>query len=64
MIPMVARPAASGLTLLLIAVFPANVRAARHRLAIAGRPALPLLPRALIQVAFLAATIAVVVGEG
>lgn len=62
MIPMAARLAASGLTLLLIAVFPANVRAARHRLAIAGRPALPLLPRTLMQAAFLAATVAVAAG--
>ena len=62
LIPAVARPAATGLALLLVAVFPANVHAARHRVAIAGRPALPLLPRTLIQVAFLAATVAVAVG--
>ena len=62
MIPMVSRYAALGLSLLLIAVFPANVRAARHRLAIAGRPAPGVLTRTLIQLVFLAATVAVLVG--
>ena len=62
MIPMVGRYAALGLCLLLIAVFPANVRAARHNLEIAGRPVPRLLPRTLIQVAFLTATVAVVLG--
>ena len=62
MIPMVSRYAALGLALLLIAVFPANVHAVRHRLAIAGRPVSGLLARTLIQMAFLAATVALVVG--
>ena len=62
MIPMVSRYAALGLSLLLIAVFPANVHAARHRLAIAGRPVPGLLARTLLQMAFLAATVALVVG--
>ncbi len=62
LVPMVARFAALGLSLLLIALFPANVRAARHRLAIAGRPAPGLLARTLIQMVFLAATVAVAVG--
>jgi uncharacterized membrane protein len=62
MIPTVARYAAVGLFLLLIAVFPANVRAARNRLAIAGRPTQELLPRTLIQIAFLTATFAIAVG--
>jgi uncharacterized membrane protein len=38
-----ARWAAIGLTLLLIAVFPANIRAAREGITIGGKPATPLL---------------------
>jgi len=41
------------------ALFPANVRAATHNLTIGGRRATPLLARALIQVVFLTATLAV-----
>jgi uncharacterized membrane protein len=48
--------AALGLTMLLVAIFPANVRAARERLTIGGRQATPLVLRALIQVVFIAAT--------
>jgi uncharacterized membrane protein len=62
MIPTVARYAAFGLSLLLIGVFPANVHAARNRLAIAGRPVPGLLARTLMQMTFLAATVAVAVG--
>ena len=63
MLPAVARYAALGLSLLLIAVFPANVHAARERLAIAGQPVTPLLARSLLQCMFLAATAAVFLGE-
>lgn len=52
--------AALGLTLLLLAVFPANIHAARHRLTIDGRPVPALGPRTLIQIVFLAATLLVV----
>ena len=61
-IPRVATVSAICLTLLLLAIFPANVRAASHAITIGGRPATPLLPRALIQIVFLAATIGVIVG--
>ena len=54
-----ARWAAIGLTLLLIAVFPANIRAAREGIPIGGKPATPLLARSLIQGFFLIATMAV-----
>ena len=54
--------AALGLTLLLIAVFAANVRAARQAISIGGRPTTRLPARAIIQVVFLAATTAVFVG--
>jgi len=46
---------------MLLAVFPANIHAARERLTIAGRPVEASLPRALLQIVPLAATIAVFV---
>lgn len=42
------------LILFLIAVFPANVKAARERLMLAGRPATPLVPRTAMQIVFIA----------
>ena len=51
--------AAGGLTALLVAMFPANVYAALEGLTLAGAPAMPLLPRTLLQVVFLAATLTV-----
>jgi uncharacterized membrane protein len=62
LIPRVAPTAALGLTLLLIALFPANVRAARQAITIGGRNATPLPARTAIQVVFMTATIAVIVG--
>ena len=53
--------AAAGLTLLLLAVFPANVYAALAGLALSSGPATALLPRTLMQLAFLAATLLVLV---
>ncbi len=50
------------MALLLVALFPANVRAAREGLTIAGLPVTPLLPRALLQAVFLAATLGVLFG--
>jgi len=50
------------LGLLLIALFPANVRAARDQIGIAGAEATALLPRTLIQILFLTATLAVYLG--
>jgi len=61
--PPFARWAAIGLTLLLIAVFPANLRATREVLTIGGKPATPLLARSLIQGLFLIATIAVAIAS-
>ena len=52
--------AAGGLTLLLAAMFPANVHAALAGLMVNGAPATALLPRTLIQLVFVAATVAVV----
>jgi uncharacterized membrane protein len=59
MLPATARYAALELSVMLIAVFPANVHGAKNNLMIAGRPVIALVPRALIQVVFLAATVAV-----
>jgi uncharacterized membrane protein len=58
MIPRVAPVAAACLALLLIGLFPANVRAAREHLTIAGRPATALPLRALLQLVFIAAAVA------
>jgi len=62
MLPYTARLAAGGLCLLLFCLFPANVRAAREKMTIGGRPVPALLPRTGIQILFVAATIAVVFG--
>jgi uncharacterized membrane protein len=61
MLPIMAPYAALGLCFLLLAVFPANVHAARQRLSIGGRRVEALLPRALLQLVFLAATATVFV---
>jgi uncharacterized membrane protein len=55
LVPTTAPLAAAGLAALLLAMFPANVRAATERLTIGGRPATPLALRAILQVIFLAA---------
>jgi len=59
MLPAVAPYAALALSLMLLAVFPANVHAARNRLTIGGREVPALLPRTLLQMVFLAATITI-----
>jgi uncharacterized membrane protein len=58
-----ARAAGVGLSLLMICLFPANIRAAREKLTIGGRPVPSLLPRAAIQIVFVAAAVAVVFGR-
>jgi uncharacterized membrane protein len=62
MLPTTARYAALGLSLMLLAVFPANVHAARKRLTIAGRQVEAVIPRMLLQIVFLAAVLAVFLG--
>jgi len=57
-IPSTAPVAAICLALLLLAMFPANVSAARRQLKIADRPVTPLVPRTLLQVLFVASCIA------
>lgn len=51
----VVRIAAYGLIALLVAMFPANVHAARMQLAVAGRPPMPLVSRLLLQVFWIGA---------
>jgi uncharacterized membrane protein len=63
LVPPFTRWAAIGLAVLLIALFPANVRASSEGITIGGKPATPLLARSLIQVVFLMATIAVAIGS-
>ncbi len=62
LIPVTAAWAAAGLALLLLAMFPANVSAARRGLTLAGQPVTSLGPRTALQVLFLAATVAILFG--
>lgn len=61
LIPATARIAAICLAILLLALFPANVRAAREHLTIMGRATPGLFVRGVIQLLFLAALITVAV---
>lgn len=61
LVPVLARAAAVGLALLLIALYPANVSAARRHVTLAGRPVTPLPARTALQALFLAATVAAAV---
>jgi uncharacterized membrane protein len=58
LIPRFAPAAAVALALLLVALFPANVHAARAGLEIGGEPVTPLVPRTLMQLGFIAALLA------
>ncbi|MGO9008869.1 MAG: hypothetical protein ACLQPN_02115 [Bryobacteraceae bacterium] len=57
LIPAAAPVAAACLAMLLIALFPANIRAAREGLTIGGRAATALPLRALLQLVFLVAVL-------
>ena len=58
LLPATALAASIGLALLLCALFPANVYAARRGLTIRGRPATSLPLRTALQVVFIAAVLA------
>ncbi|GHJ56683.1 hypothetical protein Nm8I071_59900 [Nonomuraea sp. TT08I-71] len=60
--PVTARWAAAGLALLMVAMFPANVSAARRRRTLAGRPVTPLGARTALQIVFVAAAVGVALG--
>ncbi|MEU5527357.1 DoxX family membrane protein [Micromonospora chersina] len=62
LLPATARAAAAGLALLMLAMFPANVSAARRGLTLAGRPVTPVGVRTALQVVFVAAALTVVFG--
>jgi uncharacterized membrane protein len=62
MLPALAGYTALGLFFMLLAVFPANVYAAQRRLTIAGRQVEALIPRTILQIVFLTATLAVFLG--
>jgi uncharacterized membrane protein len=57
LIPAMAPVAAACLTVLLVALFPANIRAARESLTIGGRPATALPLRTLLQLVFIVAVL-------
>lgn len=59
LIPFIARSAAICLPILLMAMFTANIRAARQRLTILGRPAMSLWIRGRCNLMFIAALLAV-----
>ncbi|MEX5234839.1 DoxX family protein [Kocuria arenosa] len=61
LVPRTAAWAAGGLALLMVAMFPANVYAATAGVTLAGEPATALLPRAAMQLLYIAAAIAVLV---
>ncbi|WP_406077395.1 DoxX family membrane protein [Micromonospora sp. NBC_00858] len=54
LVPATARLAAAGLGLLMLAMFPANVSAARRGLTLGGKPVTPLGPRTALQIVFVA----------
>jgi uncharacterized membrane protein len=58
LIPQIARIASICLAVMLVALFPANMYAARHRLTIGGKQVPGLATRAVIQIVFLAAIVA------
>lgn len=62
LVPATRRLAATGLALLLVALFPANVSAARRGLTLRGKPVTPLPTRLPIQLLFLAAAVWIAIG--
>lgn len=58
LLPFTAKAASAGLAVLLVAMFPANVYAARQRLTIDGRKVPGLAVRTALQIIFLVAVIA------
>lgn len=63
LVPITSRLAAVCLAILLLALSPANIRAAREHLTILGRPAPGLVVRGAIQLVFLSALVTVAMHE-
>lgn len=61
LVPTTSRLAAVCLAILLLALFPANIRAAREQLTILGRPAPGLVVRGAMQLVFFSALVTVAV---
>lgn len=61
LIPATSRLAAAALALLMLAMFPANVSAARRGLTLGGRPVTPIGRRTVLQVFWIALAVAVAV---
>ena len=59
LLPTTAPWAAAGLAVMMLAMFPANVSAARRGLALGGRPVTPLGLRTVLQVVFISAAVAI-----
>jgi uncharacterized membrane protein len=59
LLPTTARLAAGCLAALMLAMFPANISAARRGVELGGRPATPIPTRTAMQSVFVAATVAV-----
>ncbi|UUZ81942.1 hypothetical protein LJK88_46725 [Paenibacillus sp. P26] len=57
LIPATSKAASICLAVMLIAMFPANIRAAKEKLTIGGRPVPRLVPRIVLQIVFLAAVL-------
>ncbi len=55
LVPAIARLSALCLAIMLVAIFPANIRAARERFTIRGRPALGIAARGALQLLFIGA---------
>ncbi len=60
LIPATAPWAAGCLALLMVAMFPANVSAARRELMLNGRPVTRLIPRTILQILFILAAVAAI----
>ncbi|WP_026560614.1 DoxX family protein [Bacillus sp. J37] len=60
LIPFTSSFASVGLAILLIVMFPANIRAVRKGITIGGRPSTPLFPRTILQIIFF--TVVILVG--
>ncbi|MFE9277242.1 DoxX family protein [Paenibacillus glucanolyticus] len=57
LIPATAMAASTGLALMLLAMFPANIYAAQKKLTLGGKPVTPIGARTIMQMLFLAAVL-------